>query len=450
MVIPRHGAREAKHADKVGVRMTERESAPAGGTENPEAATSPRGVSKAVSWGAFFTTYFPAFLLALGTGIVLPAIPAMAQSFDVSFGVASTVVTSFLIGNLAGTLPSGWMIDRFGRRMVIITGPLIAATASLAIVFAESFTQLVILRFVAGFAAQMWLMGRLAAISHGAAASERGRQVSWLYGMDSVGKLSGPLVGAFIATSWGLRGGFVVYAVLALIALIPTILYAEDTPRHARNETSATVRKLSRSLATAFDDMTRKLAERESELRTANRHLAALATSDGLSGLANRRGFDARLEAEWELAAELKRPIGLLMIDVDHFKLFNDRYGHLEGDHCLRGVGEVLLKISKDEADFGARYGGEEFVLLLPGASIEKATEIAEQLRRTVESLSFTNTQSPWGFVTVSVGIASMVPKDNDTSEKLVEAADAGLYDAKRRGRNTVVVHDAVVLSEAC
>ncbi len=245
MVIPRHGAREAKHADKVGVRMTERESAPAGGTENPEAATSPRGVSKAVSWGAFFTTYFPAFLLALGTGIVLPAIPAMAQSFDVSFGVASTVVTSFLIGNLAGTLPSGWMIDRFGRRMVIITGPLIAATASLAIVFAESFTQLVILRFVAGFAAQMWLMGRLAAISHGAAASERGRQVSWLYGMDSVGKLSGPLVGAFIATSWGLRGGFVVYAVLALIALIPTILYAEDTPRHARNETSATVRKLS-------------------------------------------------------------------------------------------------------------------------------------------------------------------------------------------------------------
>jgi diguanylate cyclase (GGDEF)-like protein len=203
-------------------------------------------------------------------------------------------------------------------------------------------------------------------------------------------------------------------------------------------------------LAAAFDDMAYKLAERERELRTANRHLTELATRDELSGLANRRGFDARLEAEWQLAAELQRPVGLLMIDVDHFKLFNDRYGHLEGDHCLRGVGEVLSKISKGEADFGARYGGEEFVLLLPGADLKKAVEIAERLRRTVESLSFTNTQSPWGFVTVSVGVASLVPGENDSVEKLVEAADAGLYAAKRRGRNAVVAHDPVVLSEAC
>lgn len=203
------------------------------------------------------------------------------------------------------------------------------------------------------------------------------------------------------------------------------------------------------SLASAFDDMAQRLAERERELRTANRHLAELATSDGLSGLANRRGFDARLAAEWELAAELQRPIGLLMIDVDHFKQFNDRYGHLEGDHCLRGVGEVLAKISKGEADFAARYGGEEFALLLPGATVDKAVEIAERLRRTVESLSFVNAQSPWGFVTVSVGVASFVPEGKDAAEKLVEAADAGLYAAKRRGRNTVVAHEAVALSEA-
>jgi diguanylate cyclase (GGDEF)-like protein len=204
------------------------------------------------------------------------------------------------------------------------------------------------------------------------------------------------------------------------------------------------------SLAAAFDDMARKLAERERELRAANMHLTELASSDGLSGLANRRGFDARLEAEWELATELQRPIALLMIDVDHFKLFNDRYGHLEGDHCLRGVGEVLLKSSKGEADFAARYGGEEFVLLLPGASLEKALQIAERLRRTVESLSFANTESPWGFVTVSVGVAALIPRDGDSAEKLVEAADAGLYAAKRHGRNTVVAHDPLVLSEAC
>jgi diguanylate cyclase (GGDEF)-like protein len=204
------------------------------------------------------------------------------------------------------------------------------------------------------------------------------------------------------------------------------------------------------SLAAAFDDMAHKLAARERELRAANRHLTELATSDGLSGLANRRGFDARLEAEWQLAAELKRPIALLMIDVDHFKLFNDRYGHIEGDHCLRGVGEVLLKTSKGEADFAARYGGEEFVLLLPGAGVEKAVQMAERLRRNVESLSFSNSQSPWGFVTISIGVASLIPEEGDTVEKLVEAADAGLYAAKRRGRNTVVAHDPVVLSEAC
>jgi diguanylate cyclase (GGDEF)-like protein len=196
--------------------------------------------------------------------------------------------------------------------------------------------------------------------------------------------------------------------------------------------------------------MARKLSAREHDLRSANRHLKELATIDELSGLANRRGFDARLEAEWALAAQQQRPVGLLMIDVDYFKLFNDCYGHLEGDHCLRGVGEVLSKISKGDADFAARYGGEEFVLLLPGARLDKAVEIAERLRRTMESLSFTNTQSPWGFVTVSIGVASTVPDGNDSAEKLVEAADAGLYAAKRRGRNTVVAHDPVVLSEAC
>ena len=98
----------------------------------------------------------------------------------------------------------------------------------------------------------------------------------------------------------------------------------------------------------------------------------------------------------------------------------------------------------------GTLYGGEEFSLLLPGAGVEKAMLIAERLRRTVESLSFTNTKSPWGFVTVSVGVASLVPEKNETAEKLVEAADAGLYAAKHRGRNTVVAHEPVALSQAC
>ena len=218
--------------------------------QNPEMATPPRGVSKAVSWGALFSTYLPAFLLALGTGIVLPVIPALAQSFEVSFGVASGVITAYLIGNVAATVPSGWLIDRIGRRPVVIAGPLLTAITSLLIVFADSFAQLLVLRFLAGWAAQMWLMARLAAISHGAAAGERGRQISWLFGMDSVGKLAGPALGGLIATAFDIKAAFIIFAVLALIALIPAALFAEDTPRGAR-------------AAKATDDAVRKLTLKE-------------------------------------------------------------------------------------------------------------------------------------------------------------------------------------------
>ena len=214
--------------------MTETENRPTAGIDNPESATPPRGVAKAVSWDALLSTYLPAFLLALGTGIVLPVIPGLAQSFDVSFGLASGVVTAFLICNVAATLPSGWLIDRIGRRPVIIAGPLLTAATSLLIVFAEDFTQLLVLRFLAGCATQMWLMARLAAISHGAAAGERGRQISWLFGMDSVGKLAGPALGGFIATAWDIRAAFIVYAILALVALILAAMFAEDTPREPK------------------------------------------------------------------------------------------------------------------------------------------------------------------------------------------------------------------------
>jgi len=193
----------------------------------------------AVSWQAFLSTYLPALVLALGTGIALPAIPTLAKSFDVSFGIASGVVTSYMIGNLAGTIPSGWLIDRFGRRPVLIAGPVLSASMAFLVAFSHSFPELLVLRFFNGVAAQMWLMARLAAISHGAAASQRGRQVSWMFGMDSTGKLAGPVLGGFIAAALGTRAPFLVYAVLALISLIPTLLYAENTPPRARKTPGA-------------------------------------------------------------------------------------------------------------------------------------------------------------------------------------------------------------------
>ena len=213
-------------------------------------------------------------------------------------------------------------------------------------------------------------------------------------------------------------------------------------------------------LAVALDEMTETLDAREQELRDTNNQLRELAQLDPLTGLANRRTFNSQLMAEWKLAAKLQRPISVLMIDVDFFKAFNDRYGHVQGDSCLRKVGDVLKSgttarpsavsgargagldsannVGRDE-QLAARYGGEEFAVLLPGANLEVATRLAERLRRGVEDLLMAHAGAPWGFVSVSIGAASIVPGDKDNPQDLTEAADGCLYEGKQRGRNTVV-----------
>jgi MFS family permease len=197
----------------------------------PATKASQRG---AFSSDAILSIYLPALILALGAGIALPSIPALAKSFDVSFGVASGVVTAFLIGNLAGAIPSGWLIDRYGRRAVLIAGPLLTAATALLVAFAQTFPELIVLRFINGFAAQMWLMARLTAISRRADAGQRGRQVAWMFGMDNSGKLTGPALGGFIAAQWGPQAPFIAYALLALLALAPTIRFGERRTRKDR------------------------------------------------------------------------------------------------------------------------------------------------------------------------------------------------------------------------
>ena len=175
-------------------------------------------------------------MLALGVGIALPAIPTLARSFHVGFLLASNVITAFLIGNTLGTIPTGWLIDRIGRRPIMLIGPLLTSSMAFLVVFAHSFPELLVLRFVDGFAAQMWLMGRLAGISERAQPHQRGRQVSWMFGADSTGRLTGPLAGGFIAASFGLRAPFVAYGFLALLALIPAFLFVQDTRPPGRAE----------------------------------------------------------------------------------------------------------------------------------------------------------------------------------------------------------------------
>ncbi len=202
-------------------------------------------------------------------------------------------------------------------------------------------------------------------------------------------------------------------------------------------------------LAAALDDMAAKLAAREEELQIANQHLEEMASLDGLSGLANRRGFDREIEREWQRAGEKCEPLALMMVDIDHFKPFNDRYGHVAGDTCLRAVGETLSLVTLDEAVLVARYGGEEFALLLPGLDLERASAIAEEARKAIEDLQINHSESPCRYVTVSIGVEFVIPDKFQTTADLIEAADTALYAAKRRGRNNVIAHVRQLLRAA-
>ena len=150
-------------------------------TSRSRAATAPDENMKAWSLAAFNSTYLPALILAMGTGIAIPAIPAIARSFHVNFAVATGVTTSFLIGNVSGALPAGWLIDRFGRRRIMLLGPILTAAMAFAVVLARTYPQLLALRFADGFATQLWMMGRITGISHGSSPDQRGRQISWLF-----------------------------------------------------------------------------------------------------------------------------------------------------------------------------------------------------------------------------------------------------------------------------
>jgi diguanylate cyclase (GGDEF)-like protein len=202
-------------------------------------------------------------------------------------------------------------------------------------------------------------------------------------------------------------------------------------------------------LAAAFDEMADKLAAREEELHIANQHLEELASLDGLTGLANRRGFDREIESVWRNAGERREAVALMMIDIDHFKLYNDRYGHVPGDTCLRAVGETLSLVMLEQVVVVARYGGEEFALLLPGLTLNRAKALAEEARKSIEDLMITHAEAPCGLVTISIGVESLVPRKGQPASDLLEAADDALYAAKRNGRNTVVAHAPVLFRMA-
>jgi diguanylate cyclase (GGDEF)-like protein len=197
-------------------------------------------------------------------------------------------------------------------------------------------------------------------------------------------------------------------------------------------------------LAVSFDNallyasLERKVAERTEALERANERLEQLSITDPLTGLANRRHFAEVLDAEWERSLRQQLPIGVAMIDVDHFKLYNDHYGHILGDACLQHVAAALNQAVRQHVDLVARYGGEEFVIILPGAGIDVVRTVAERVRSAVAGLREPHEQAAAGIVTVSIGVAAFLPSAHITAEQLIQAADAALYEAKRNGRNQV------------
>lgn len=179
------------------------------------------------------------------------------------------------------------------------------------------------------------------------------------------------------------------------------------------------------------------LLGRQLRLRqNAERELAALASTDGLTGLANRRRLDQVLKQEWARGMRSGRPLALMMIDVDHFKAFNDRHGHHGGDVALRSVAQTLAASIRRPGDLAARYGGEEFMVVLPETDKAGACVIADKLRLAIEALpAFADDTAP---ITVSIGVTTHLPVSHDVPELLFQAADRALYRAKKNGRNRV------------
>jgi diguanylate cyclase (GGDEF)-like protein/PAS domain S-box-containing protein len=198
-------------------------------------------------------------------------------------------------------------------------------------------------------------------------------------------------------------------------------------------------------VANIRDITLRKAAEEQ--VAALNRELAAQANTDALTGLANRRRFDERLGQEWLRAVREGTPLSLLMIDVDRFKAFNDRYGHQQGDQCLRALAVAMVRCARRPADVVARYGGEEMVILLPDTDVAGAFDLAERVRAAIEATGVEHAGNPPALVaTASIGVATMLPvlqANANGAPALVEAADGALYEAKRTGRNRVVVAQA-------
>jgi len=194
-------------------------------------------------------------------------------------------------------------------------------------------------------------------------------------------------------------------------------------------------------------DMT-PMVEKGLALERANEQLLRLSTTDGLTGIANRRMFDQTLQTEWQRCARNRSNLALLMIDIDHFKLYNDQYGHQTGDECLRQVARILVMCAKRSGELVARYGGEEFAILLPATDAQEAMAVAQRCIQELSVARIPNVDSPvTPWLTISVGVSSMSASPAENRATLVMQADSAMYCAKKSGRARAEHYDPDMVS---
>lgn len=197
--------------------------------------------------------------------------------------------------------------------------------------------------------------------------------------------------------------------------------------------------QMSQQLQDLFSTLEQRITERTIELQSTNQELERLSRVDGLTQIANRRYFDNYLTQEWQRLQQEKQPLGLILCDVDYFKIYNDTYGHLQGDWCLQQVAKILQQIVTHPTALIARYGGEEFVVILPNSDISRAIIVAQSIQEKMRQSEIPHEGSENKVLTISLGVVSMIPTQSIFPESLIALADKALYEAKQCGRNQYV-----------
>lgn len=236
-------------------------------------------------------------------------------------------------------------------------------------------------------------------------------------------------------SEYAVQIGALLDAVLLAFALADRMNTQRRAFMHAQNKALELQRAVNEELESRVEERTQALRQTMGDLEQANQRLQALTMQDGLTGIRNRRYFDDKLTREWQRATRNRDTLALLLIDIDFFKAFNDKYGHLVGDECLKRVAQAIENAITRPSDAAARYGGEEFAVILPETGVEGALHVAENIRRSVEQIRIEVGEARVQ-VSVSIGVAILTPEEGRASQDLIMVADQALYDAKSSGRN--------------